>query len=88
MKNDLFAMLLQAIAREVVEELQSHNLINAFPKEDHLSTELLNTKQASEYYQVSVGTIRNWISKKEVESKRVGNRLYVIVESRKIGIDE
>lgn len=73
------------IAKEVVKILEMEGKTISKQNEQKVQPiKLLNTKEASELYGVHINTIRNWIEKGELKSKRVGNRLYV-VESDIIG---
>lgn len=81
MKN-AFKDFATSIAKEVTKILEMEGKV--VPKQNEQKVQpikLLNTKEASELYGVHINTIRNWIDKGELKSKRVGNRLYVFVES-------
>lgn len=71
-----------SIAKEVAKILDVEGKTISKQNEQKVQPiKLLNTKEASELYGVHINTIRNWIGKGEIKSKRVGNRLYVFVES-------
>lgn len=78
--------------KELINEVAK--AVSAYLKEDIMSTikreldklhsqesnKILTIKEASQFYKVHPNTIRNWISRNELQSERVGGKVYITIK--------
>lgn len=71
--SDEFA---KELKKEILDLINQHGTI---PDESRKSedSELMTTKEAASFYSVHLNTIRSWTKKGILESKKIGNRIYI-----------
>lgn len=64
------------LKKEILELINQHGTVpDKSPEVENV--ELMTTKEAASFYQVHLNTIRKWAKEGILESKRIGNRIYI-----------
>ena len=73
---DFFANKVAIKLNEII--YQSKNEYGS--KNEDTSFELITTQEASKLYKVHLNTIRNWVKTGELQSERLGNKIFIKIK--------
>ncbi len=71
--SDEFA---KELKREILDLINQHGTIPDNPPKGE-DSELMTTKEAASFFKVHINTVRTWAKEGVVQSKRIGNRIYI-----------